>query len=124
MVGSSLITTFKIISFHVKIDPRKTQTPIDGSYNNTNVKNMHLHRDSNPGPWNTVYNNNIRHVIIVFTYHVPVFFYKIFLPAAFTQKNKTPVTLSKLPPSNCIKLEANHHLESVQMVHYDFLKSQ
>ena len=23
-------------------------------YNNTNVKNMHLHRDSNPGPWNTV----------------------------------------------------------------------
>ena len=22
--------------------------------NTTNVKNMHLHRDSNPGPWNTV----------------------------------------------------------------------
>ena len=27
---------------------------ISGSNNNTNVKNMHLHRDSNPGPWNTV----------------------------------------------------------------------
>ena len=24
------------------------------SKNTTNVKNMHLHRDSNPGPWNTV----------------------------------------------------------------------
>ena len=24
------------------------------NHNNTNVKNMHLHRDSNPGPWNTV----------------------------------------------------------------------
>ena len=23
-------------------------------FNTTNVKNMHLHRDSNPGPWNTV----------------------------------------------------------------------
>ena len=23
-------------------------------YDTTNVKNMHLHRDSNPGPWNTV----------------------------------------------------------------------
>ena len=23
-------------------------------YHTTNVKNMHLHRDSNPGPWNTV----------------------------------------------------------------------
>ena len=23
-------------------------------YSTTNVKNMHLHRDSNPGPWNTV----------------------------------------------------------------------
>ena len=23
-------------------------------YYTTNVKNMHLHRDSNPGPWNTV----------------------------------------------------------------------
>ena len=23
-------------------------------YNTTNVKNMHLHPDSNPGPWNTV----------------------------------------------------------------------
>ena len=22
-------------------------------YNTTNVKNMHLHGDSNPGPWNT-----------------------------------------------------------------------
>ena len=22
--------------------------------NTTNVKNIHLHRDSNPGPWNTV----------------------------------------------------------------------
>ena len=22
--------------------------------NTTNVKNMYLHRDSNPGPWNTV----------------------------------------------------------------------
>ena len=26
---------------------------LDG-YITTNVKNMHLHRDSNPGPWNTV----------------------------------------------------------------------
>ena len=25
-----------------------------GEFNTTNVKNMHLHRDSNPGPWNTV----------------------------------------------------------------------
>ena len=24
------------------------------SIHTTNVKNMHLHRDSNPGPWNTV----------------------------------------------------------------------
>ena len=51
--------------------------------------------------------------IIVFTYRVPVFFYKIFLPAALILKNKTDVTLSKLPPLNCIKLEANHLLESV-----------
>ena len=28
---------------------------------NTNVKNMHPHRDSNPGPWNTV-------PIVVFRY--------------------------------------------------------
>ena len=26
----------------------------DDSGNTTNVKNMYLHRDSNPGPWNTV----------------------------------------------------------------------
>ena len=51
--------------------------------------------------------------IIVFTYRVPVFFYKIFLPAALILKNETYVTLSKLPPLNCIKLEANHLLESV-----------
>ena len=51
--------------------------------------------------------------IIVFTYRVPVFFYKIFLPAALILNNETDVTLSKLPPLNCIKFEANHLLESV-----------
>ena len=29
-------------------------TSFKHKYNTTNVKNMHLHRDSNPGPWNTV----------------------------------------------------------------------
>ena len=31
----------------------------------TNVKNMHLHRDSNPGPWNSV---------LAAMYEVPIFF--------------------------------------------------
>ena len=53
-----------------------------------------------------------RNAIIVFTYSVPVFFYKIFLPAALILKNETDVTLSKLPPLNCIKLEANRLFES------------
>ena len=30
------------------------QTRAVAQHNTTNVKNMHLHRDSNPGPWNTV----------------------------------------------------------------------
>ena len=34
-------------NFYYKID-------FDNISNTTNVKNMHLHRDSNPGPWNTV----------------------------------------------------------------------
>ena len=51
--------------------------------------------------------------IIVFTYRVPVFFYKIFLPAALILKNETDVSVSKLPPLNCLKLEANQLLESV-----------
>ena len=35
------------------------KTDVDLHNNTTNVKNMYLHRDSNPGPWNTVMTSHV-----------------------------------------------------------------
>ena len=48
-------------SFNQKRVPHNENDQIQSFWainNTTNVKNMHLHRDSNPGPWNTVNMSN------------------------------------------------------------------
>ena len=43
----------RLISVYIPKIHKDEKTTLK-SYNTTNVKNMYLHRDSNPGPWNTV----------------------------------------------------------------------
>ena len=44
------------IELYVEGTPTPINSPIIAHqrHNTTNVKNMYLHRDSNPGPWNTI----------------------------------------------------------------------